>query len=202
MEKLLDSIAKVYNTREKYLQELLIIATRSHIDIPIVPGTEEQDYFPPVDSCPPQIKNMRGTFATRWHTAKVQLGDSAYLQLESRDTITGIWKTVKEGNIFKRKEYLQFDINFADTSRKVTHMTTYRKLKEIKQTSIVLGADLMLLNRSMHTMLGVGVKRSTPLVDASLWAGKDFTTDHNIIRDYRVAPWYGKVSLHLNIIKF
>ncbi len=129
-KKLADSLAKVYKTKEKYLQEWVLAFTSTKADVPAVPGTQEKDYDPPVVingvKCPDQIKRMRQSFHSTYYDAEVQIGDSNYLHLQKRDTITMLWKKVKEGRFFNRRTYLQLDVSLADTSTKVIGIQSYR----------------------------------------------------------------------------
>lgn len=128
-KRIADSIADVYDTKVKNLKEVIIAQTRTIAYLQST-GPVEIDFMPPDTSqnkdCPPAIKNMRQTFTNPHYTARVQIGDSSYLHLEGRDTITGVWKQVKEGKLFNRHKYLQLDLSFADTSRHVTGLLAYR----------------------------------------------------------------------------
>lgn len=139
-KRLLDSMARVYNVREKDLMDLFIAQVEGEADVPPVPGHQAADYFPPQDSCPPQVRNLRDSFATPYYQAQVQIGDSSYMRLHTQDTVTGVWKEVREGGWFNRRQLLQLDISFADTSRRVTGLKAYRKLVKPKRWGLAVFA--------------------------------------------------------------
>lgn len=126
-KRIADSIAGVYSTKVKDLKELIIAQTRTIAELTAA-GPIEKDYSPDTShkDCPPVIKNMRQTFTNPYYTARVQIGDSSYMHLAGYDTITALWKRVREGNIFNRKTYLQLDISHANPDTKVTGLLAYR----------------------------------------------------------------------------
>lgn len=206
MQQMLDSVAKIYNTQAKRIQELAVIVSHGTTRIQVVPGHSEVDVAPPIvtphgDTCPPQITAMRDTFANNYYTAKVQLGKDPYLKLTSVDTLTYLWKTVKEGNIFHRRRLLQLDVNHANPDITVTGLTAFRRLDQPKQTSIVLGSDMLYVDQSIHILGGLGVERQTGRVNVGITGGKDFTTAEAFQR-VRFAPWYGKAHIKVQLIKF
>lgn len=120
-----DSIADVYQTKIRNMQEYIISTSESNAYIPPVHGTRETDYLPgPVLTRP--VKNMRQRFQSPYYDITAQIGDSSYLQLKAWDTLTVVWKTVKEGSIFNRRKYLQLDLSHADTSKHITGLQAYR----------------------------------------------------------------------------
>lgn len=126
-KRVADSVAKTYEVRLKDMREYLIAWTQSQADVPADTATRQTDYIPsPVKDCPPIVKNMRQQFNSAYDSISVQIGDSSWLHKRSFDTLTAVWKTVKQGFLFNRKKYLQLDLSFADTSRHVTGLTAYR----------------------------------------------------------------------------
>jgi hypothetical protein len=196
---LLDSIARVYNTNAKKIQELIVAATTSVTHLPPVPGTHEVDTVKvPGDPCP-QILRMRQTFESKWYTARAQIGDSSYLDITRRDTVTGVWKTVTEGKLFHKKTYLQFDLHFADTSQHVTQLTAFRRLDRPKQYSVTAETELLYLDRQIRPLAGLGLERQTGRLTVGFSGGKDLSqfTGTNI----RTNPWYGRAHLRFQLLK-
>src|SRR5436190_23030962 len=113
---LADSLAKVYKTKEKWLQEWILATERTDADIPEVPGTLIKEYEPAdihYNICPPVIKRMKKSFHSNYYDAQVQIGDSRYLHLQRHDSLTVLWTKVEEGSIFNRRTLLQLDVSNA-----------------------------------------------------------------------------------------
>jgi len=191
--KLMDSIAKIYNTKTKNIQGFTIATVQGHTDLSVVPGTQASDYFPPAhDSCPPQIRNMRQEFASTWYKAKVQLGEQSYLHLDSYDTVTTLTKIIKTGNIFHRKSLLQIDVSLADTSRHVTGMKSYQRLKVPKEISLNAEAEILYYNKEFNPFVGMGIQRSAARYDVGITGGKNLADKQ----------WFGKAYFKLKLLKF
>lgn len=120
-----DSIARVYDVQIRNLQEYIISSSEARADIPAVPGSMETDYLPGA-TLTKQIRNLRQQFKSPYYEITAQIGDSSYLQLKAWDTLTVVWKRVKEGSIFNRKRFLQVDLSHADTSKHITGLQAYR----------------------------------------------------------------------------
>lgn len=129
-KKLADSLADVYNTKAKWLQEWVLAFTETRAELKPVEKTKEEDYHPPVVingvECPPQVKRMRQSFSHPYYDAQVQLGDSSYLLLQGRDSISVLWKIVKEGRLFNRRTLLQLDVSLANPDTRVTGLKAFR----------------------------------------------------------------------------
>jgi len=126
--RLIDSLAYVYGVKEKFLLEYIISLQQSRVDIEPVQGSRATDYYP-VDSgtnCPPAVKNMRQDFANPYYQVQAQVGDSSYLHLLAFDTLTAVWKKVKQGSIFNRRTLLQLDLSSANPYTRITGITAYR----------------------------------------------------------------------------
>lgn len=154
-----DSLAKVYGTRISKLTEYIIANQRAQVDLPPVDSTREADYFPPVihgkDTCPPVARNLRQSFANPWYHADVQLGDSPYLHLDRRDTLTAIWKT--------KRRYIQLDLSSADTSNRIYGVQAYRKYLPPKRWGIglVAGYGATMTNPvNLVPFVGIGINYS------------------------------------------
>ena len=163
-KKLSDSIAKAYHTKPKLVKEYIVIHNEAKTDLPPVNDTKAADYFPPLHldgegpgvRCPPQIKNLRQSFANNYYKADVQLGDSSYLHLSAKDTITIVWHITKAGNIFHRREYLQADISNANPDVKTNNLQIYR-MKDRSQKRFGIGFQLGYgYSNSFHPSLYVG----------------------------------------------
>lgn len=200
MQHVLDSVAKVYDTKTSRIQELVIATVRGIANPKPVPGSVEKDVEPVPGSpdCPPVVKRMRGTFVGSHYLAGVQLGDSSWMKIQTYDTLTALWKTKKEGGLFNRKTYLQLDLKFADTSRVITGLTSYRKMVEPKQFAVAPQARLLYLDRELRPLAGLGLVRQTGRWNVALSAGKDFTHDVNI----RTNGWWGEARLSYDLIRW
>lgn len=141
-KKIADSIAKVYRSQIKNLQEYIISTSTSTADIPAITGTRETDYLPGATlTTTKQIRNVRQQFSSPYYHITAQIGDSSYLQLKAWDTLTVVWKTVKEGSLFNRRKYLQLDLSHADTSKHITGLQAYRVPKQ-KPKRFGIGAQV------------------------------------------------------------
>lgn len=126
-KRIIDSLAEVYGTREKHLLEYIGAITETKTYVQPGPGPVEKDYQPAKDpGCPPVVKNMRKSFSNPYYDIQAQIGDSNYLQLRSYDTLTVVWKRVKEGGIFNRKRFIQADVSFANPYTRINKLDAYR----------------------------------------------------------------------------
>jgi hypothetical protein len=136
-----DSLAKVYKTKVKWLQEYIIARTSGTSDLPAVDNSKQYEYAQVIvhgDTCPPAIQRMRQRFHNNYYDALIQIGDSSYMRLRSVDTITVLWKKVKQGNLFHRKTLLQLDISSANPDTKIEGLKTY-KTPPIKPKRVGIG---------------------------------------------------------------
>ncbi len=129
-KKLTDSIARVYGAKFNQLKEYLVANTRTQADIPLK-GNQSIEYRQPIvynnsDTCPPQIKNIAGTFESPYYVANVQLGEDPRLKLVGFDTLTVVWKDTTIGRWFKKRQYLQLDVSLANPDTRITGLTSYR----------------------------------------------------------------------------
>lgn len=152
-----DSIAKVYRVREKNLLEYIVALQHSLSDVK-PSGAAAADYFPmdTLKNCPPQIRNLRQAFSSPYYKAAVQIGDSSFMHLESFDTVTVVWKRVREGSIFNRRNFLQVDVSMANPDTKVYGLKAYRMQEKKRKVSVGLQVGYGLSN-SMKPMPYVGV---------------------------------------------
>jgi hypothetical protein len=138
-EKEIDSLVKVYKTKEKNLIEYIIALEHTNADLLADVNSKEADYYSYDSSqrnCPPQVKNYRQTFTSPYYIAKAQIGDSSYLQLQSFDTVTVLWKRVKQGSIFNRKSLIQLDVSVANPDTKVYGLKAFRVAEKNKRFGI------------------------------------------------------------------
>lgn len=135
-----DSIAKVFRVKEKNLLEYIVALEHTNTDLLADVNSKEADYYSPVvhgkDTCPPVQKNLRQTFSSPYYIAKAQLGDSPYLHFEAFDTVTVLWKKVKEGNILNREIFFQLDVSTANPDTKVSGIKAYRIYEKPKKWAI------------------------------------------------------------------
>lgn len=198
IKRIIDSVARVYGTKPKNVKELVITTTEGASDVPVsgpvIVGTDsgEAEYVTG-DAC----TWMEGSFISPYYNARVRLGDSSYMRLQTRDTITYLWKTVKQGNIFNRKTYLQLDINHANPDIIVTNTTAYRELPKPKQFSIGPEAQILYLDGKFRPLAGLELQRETGRWNVSISGGKDFTNSV----DVKTNPWYGQGKLSFKLIR-
>jgi len=128
----LDSIAALNNTQANLIKE--VISYKSHGIDTIWEQTEPgvitvHDTLNP--KCPDQVIALSKTFRDPYYTADVtitRLGHNSKIIIESFDTLTSVFKTVKEGGFlgFNQKEFLQLDIHSANPYNKITGLHAYR----------------------------------------------------------------------------
>jgi hypothetical protein len=139
---LIDSLSKVYKTVPKKVIEYVVATTEGETDIK-TDGPVASDYFP-VDSnkkdCPPVQKNVAQNFSSPYYKARVQIGDSSYMHLQSFDTLTVLWKKVNEGSLFNRKDLIQLDVSTANPDTKVSGLKAYRISEKPKRWAIGFSA--------------------------------------------------------------
>lgn len=119
-----DSIAKLYNSKTKYIREVVKITEKGEVQIvntetPIVKYVDS-------NNCPRIIYQA---FENPYYLAEATLdthGDSSKLLLETTDTLSVVWKQVKEGGLFNRKTFLQLDLSNANPYNHITGAEVYR----------------------------------------------------------------------------
>lgn len=129
-KRIADSIAKVYGAKLKELREYVIATLKTQAEVPIVDGSQHWEYMPPTiingDTCPPQVRNISGTFESGYYHADAQLGEEPYLKVIGYDTLTVIWRDTTIGRFFNKKKYLQLDVSLANPDTRVTGIKAYR----------------------------------------------------------------------------
>jgi hypothetical protein len=138
-----DSVARVYGARIKDLQEYVIANTQTNSNVTPVDTSREYEYLPipPNRDCPPQIKSIREKFTSPYYDADVRVGAGSYMYLTAFDTITVVWKKVKEGSLFNRKHYLQLDVSTANPDTRVYGLKAY-KVPERRTKSFGVGLQV------------------------------------------------------------
>lgn len=161
-KKFEDSLARVYQTKEKNLIEYIVALEYTNSMLLAEVGTRETDYtYDSTGNCPPQIKNLRQTFSNPYYTARVQIGDSSFLHLQAYDTVTVLWKKVKEGNIFNRKNLIQLDVSTANPDTKVYGLKAFRVTEKNKKFGLGLHAGYGFSNSwKPAPYIGIGIHYS------------------------------------------
>lgn len=167
-----DSLAKVYKTKAKKLQEYITFLESSMSNVPAVPGIDigyahdgdsvGPQYFPLPQSH--QIISMHQVFKSPYYTADVMIGDSSYLHLQSYDTVTVLWKRVKQSG----KRFLQLDVSTANPDTRVSGIKTYRVYEKPKKWGIglVAGYGISIPNGTTYgkpnpvPFIGIGLTRT------------------------------------------
>lgn len=187
-KQIADSIAAVYRTQIKDLKEYIIANIQSHSKVPVVPGSLGVKYdtshltttpsgfvFQKPDSIhrsridttwwrtPGAISQycpvaMTQKFQSPYYSAYVQVGDSAFMDLTTYDSMTVVWKRVREGKPFHRKSLLQFDISFANPDDSISGLKVYR-VPEAKPKRFAIGPQVGItyIDRKFRPYVGVGV---------------------------------------------
>jgi hypothetical protein len=161
-QEVIDSMAKAYKTKVKNVIEYVTVTTEGNNDVK-PSGPVAADYFP-VDTnknCPPQIKSLRQAFSSPYYKAVVQVGDSSYMHLQSFDTVTVLWKKVKEGSIFNRRNLIQLDVSTANPDTKVSGIKAYRIYEKPKRWAIGIQFGYGLSNSMRPApFVGIGITKS------------------------------------------
>lgn len=87
----LDSVAAVFNTKAKYLENSVTILTQAISKLkpsgqPVIVYRDTPVYIHGTDTCR-SVKYMEQDFSSAYHNLKVRIGDSAYANLKSWDTL-------------------------------------------------------------------------------------------------------------------
>jgi len=152
--ELLDSIAKVYKSKTKYIKEVVVVTTEGETILQPA-DTIYRDYAPVANSCPPQIKTMSQQFKNPYYKADVRIGQGSKMALQSFDTLTLVWKRVKSGGILSRRNYLQADVSLANPHSKVTGIGAYRQ-EERNQKKVGIGVQTG-MDIKGRAYIGIGI---------------------------------------------
>lgn len=164
MKRAIDSLARLLKVKPKSIIETITLYEDSRSDLKPDPATE-YDYQPLFGpDCPPVPQNVRKTFRNQWYVATAQIGDSSFLQLHKKDTTTITWKTVREGGLFNRRQYLQLDVNRADTAATITRISAYRVPQKTRESYLGIGGDVIFLDRQLVPAAGITLEK-----DADRW---------------------------------
>jgi hypothetical protein len=150
----LDSIAKVYRTKTRYIKSIVVVETRGET-ILLPSDSIYREYAPSVNNCPPQVKTMSQKFTNSYYKADVRIGEGSKMTLQSFDTLTLVWKRVRTGSVFSRRNSLQLDAANANPYVVVTGLKSFVvEEKKQKKFGIGLQAGYDIRGRSY---IGVGV---------------------------------------------
>lgn len=124
-----DSIAGLLKTESKYLKEIISLKEKGQVVI-TVPGDAPPAVIKYVDTGRTQIESVSQVFSNPWYQAivDINLHDNlkSQLQLQTFDSLLISWKTVKTGNLFTRKSYLQLDVKNSNPYNTITQAQAYR----------------------------------------------------------------------------
>ena len=173
-QRVADSVAKVYKTSVADLQEYIIALERAHADVPATPGSGQVEYYteplpagaqPP--PCPPRVRRMREQFKSAYYSADVQLGDSSYMHLDALDTLTAVWKNVRKGGVFSRRQYLQLDMSSANTDLHIYGLQSYRRMvpKKTWGIGLHLGYGILFDHGLVRAGPEIGIGITKSLID-------------------------------------
>jgi hypothetical protein len=143
MEKhYLDSIAKVYATKTKYIKQVVVIESKGETVLAPVDSTLRKEFEPITKpDCPPQINSLSQKFTNPYYMADVRIGAGSYLKLQSFDTLTILTKRVKSGGFFSRRSHLQIDASTANPFIVLAGIKSYI-VREPKPAKIGVGLQV------------------------------------------------------------
>ena len=125
-KKLLDSIAKIHNVKPDRVKEYVTVYQQGQAVI----TTIEKPVITYVDSGKgKEIKSVFQMFESPYYLAEATIdltGDSSRLALQTIDTLSIVWKEVREGNLFKRKRFLQLDVTNKNPYNYIVGVEAYR----------------------------------------------------------------------------
>lgn len=125
----LDSIAKLYNSKSRLLQEVAVLRQKGTVTISVAsPPLIKRDTIP--GECP-TITLVEQVFTNPYYWAEVSIPvnnqDSSKISIQTFDTLSIITKTVNEGGLFNRKTYLQVDAVNSNPFNHITGLEVYRQ---------------------------------------------------------------------------
>lgn len=129
-EGLLDSIAKLHNTKQSLINELISFQQKGSVSVPAAgkPEIVYRDTGTTKDG--PKLLFVSQHYSNPYYKAVATIrldGESPPLELQTYDSLRIVFKTVKEGGLFNRREYLQLDITNTNPYDSVYGVTAYRK---------------------------------------------------------------------------
>jgi hypothetical protein len=145
----LDSIASLHDTRAKDIREAVSVAMRGRVTIPgqgktVIVYEPVEVWRDSSKPCPPQIKSLSEVFANPYYFVQAHLeasGDSSFVELQTFDTLHLVTKTVKEGGLFNRRNYIQVDVRNSNPYNVVEGLKVYR-VPDSKPKKIGIGLQL------------------------------------------------------------
>lgn len=122
----LDSVARVYRTKEKHLKEVLSAHLISSVIIPV--DSNKTSLSLRIDTSGGYfIREVVQTYINPWYEGSAVIGGSnPHLQINTYDTLTVVWKRVREGSIFNRRHLLQVDVSNSNPYAQITGLKAYR----------------------------------------------------------------------------
>lgn len=121
---LLDSIAKLHGAKPGAVKEIVIQKITVHDTI------KGKDIIKIIQDSN-GLKTASQFFTNPYYNIQATLDfrnyDSSFVTLISYDTLTLVWKAVKTGSIFNRKNFLQLDIHNANPHAQTTGLHGYKQ---------------------------------------------------------------------------
>lgn len=156
---LLDSIAKIHHVKPDRIKEYVTVYQKGQAVI----TTIEKPVITYVDSGKgKEIKSVFQMFESPYYLAEATIdlsGDSSRLALQTIDTLSIVWKEVREGKFLRKKNYLQLDVTNKNPYNYIVGVEAYRvPLPKPKKFGIGIVAGYGLGNNFQATpIVGVGV---------------------------------------------
>lgn len=124
---LLDSIAEIHNVKPDRIKEYVTVYQEGKATI----VTRDRPVITYVDSGKgKEIKNVFQMFENPYYLVEATIDlsgqDSSFALIETVDTLSVVWKEVREGNLFNKKRYLQLDVTNKNPYNHITGLDAYR----------------------------------------------------------------------------
>lgn len=124
---LLDSIAEIHNVKPDRIKEYVTVYQEGKATI----VTRDRPVITYVDSGRgKEIKNVFQMFENPYYLVEATIDlsgqDSSYALIETVDTLSVVWKEVREGGLFNKKRFLQLDVTNKNPYNHITGLDAYR----------------------------------------------------------------------------
>lgn len=127
-----DSVTKLHHTNFKLVNLVAELRLKGSANIPA--AGEPVIIFDTIytdDGFTPDLSTIAMPYSNQWYDALAYIDlkepDSSFLQLKTTDSIRLVEKIVKEGGLFSRKTYLQFDAVNANPYNTINGLNIYKR---------------------------------------------------------------------------
>lgn len=124
---LLDSIAEIHKVKPDRIKEYVTVYQEGKATI----VTHDRPVITYVDSGRgKEIKNVFQMFENPYYLVEATIDlsglDSSFALIETVDTLSVVWKEVREGRLFNKKRFLQLDVTNKNPYNHITGLDAYR----------------------------------------------------------------------------